>query len=125
MSKVLVIGAGGVGSVAVHKMAMNPHIFEHISLASRTKSKCDAIAAEVLARTGRTIATAKVDADNAEETAALITAGRASCDALRDGVFPLGALPAPPAPHRHHLSLFSHDHEPEPVTQVSDRGDGP
>ncbi|WP_397577735.1 saccharopine dehydrogenase NADP-binding domain-containing protein, partial [Sphingorhabdus sp.] len=38
MSKVLVIGAGGVGSVAVHKMAMNQDIFSHISLASRTKS---------------------------------------------------------------------------------------
>ena len=52
MSKILVIGAGGVGSVAVHKMAMNPDIFSQISLASRTKSKCDAIAASVKDRTG-------------------------------------------------------------------------
>ena len=44
MSKVLVIGAGGVGSVAVHKMAMNPDIFSEVHLASRTKAKCDAIA---------------------------------------------------------------------------------
>ena len=44
MSKVLVIGAGGVGSVAVHKMAMNPDIFPDITLASRRKFKCDAIA---------------------------------------------------------------------------------
>ena len=50
MSRVLVIGAGGVGSVAVHKMAMNADIFTHISFASRTKRKCDAIAASVKAR---------------------------------------------------------------------------
>ena len=72
MNKVLIIGAGGVGSVVAHKCAMVPEIFGEITLASRTLSKCDAIASEVLNRTGRTIATAKVDADHAEETAALI-----------------------------------------------------
>jgi len=63
MSRVLVIGAGGVGSVAVHKMAMNTDIFSHISLASRTKSKCDAIAASVKERTGVTIDTYEIDAE--------------------------------------------------------------
>ncbi len=63
MSKVLVIGAGGVSSVAVHKMAMNPAIFSHISLASRTRSKCDAIAESVNTRTGQTIDTYEVDAE--------------------------------------------------------------
>ena len=58
MGKVLVIGAGGVASVAVHKMAMNPDIFTDVTLASRTKSKCDAIAESVRARTGVTIRTA-------------------------------------------------------------------
>lgn len=72
MNKVLIIGAGGVGSVVAHKCAMVPEVFGEITLASRTVSKCDAIAAEVKTRTGRVIATAKVDADNAEETAALI-----------------------------------------------------
>ncbi|HEX7875098.1 MAG TPA: saccharopine dehydrogenase family protein [Sphingobium sp.] len=72
MSKVLVIGAGGVGSVAVHKMAMNTDIFSDITLASRRIAKCDAVAESVKARTGVTIATAQVDADNVEETAALI-----------------------------------------------------
>lgn len=72
MNKVLIIGAGGVGSVVAHKCAMVPEVFGEITLASRTLSKCDAIAAEVKKRTGRVIATAKVDADNAEETAALI-----------------------------------------------------
>ncbi|MDZ3831171.1 MAG: saccharopine dehydrogenase family protein [Sphingopyxis sp.] len=72
MSKVLVIGAGGVGSVAVHKMAMNADIFPAITLASRRKFKCDAIAESVKARTGVTIDTAEVDADDIEATAALI-----------------------------------------------------
>ena len=72
MSKVLVIGAGGVGSVAVHKMAMNADIFTDITLASRTLSKCDAIAASVKARTGVSIATAQIDADDVAATTALI-----------------------------------------------------
>ena len=72
MSKVLVIGAGGVGSVAVHKMAMNPDIFSEIHLASRTKAKCDAIAESVTARTGQGISTYQIDADDVAATAALI-----------------------------------------------------
>ena len=64
MSKVLVIGAGGVGSVAVHKMAMNAGIFSDIHLASRTKSKCDAIAESVKSRTGVDIATYAIDAED-------------------------------------------------------------
>ncbi|MGQ3113019.1 MAG: saccharopine dehydrogenase family protein, partial [Brevundimonas sp.] len=72
MSRVLVIGAGGVGSVAVHKMAMNPEIFSHITLASRTKSKCDAIAASVKERTGVIIDTFAIDADDVPATTALI-----------------------------------------------------
>ena len=72
MSKVLVIGAGGVGSVAVHKMAMTPEIFPEIVLASRTKSKCDAIAESVKARTGREVETHALDADRVEDTVALI-----------------------------------------------------
>lgn len=72
MSKVLVIGAGGVGSVAVHKMAMNPDIFTDIHLASRTVSKCDAIAESVKQRTGVSISTYAIDADDVEATSALI-----------------------------------------------------
>ncbi|MGE3692748.1 MAG: saccharopine dehydrogenase family protein [Novosphingobium sp.] len=64
MGKVLVIGAGGVGSVAVHKMAMNPQIFEHISLASRTKAKCDAIAESVRQRTDEIVDTYAIDAED-------------------------------------------------------------
>jgi saccharopine dehydrogenase (NAD+, L-lysine-forming) len=74
MAKVLVIGAGGVGSVAVHKMAMNPAIFTEIALASRTVSKCEAIAASVKARTGVDVATYAIDADDVAATTALIRA---------------------------------------------------
>ena len=72
MSKVLVIGAGGVSSVAVHKMAMNADIFGHISLASRTISKCDAIAASVKQRTGVSIDTYAIDAEDVPALSALI-----------------------------------------------------
>jgi len=72
VSKVLVIGAGGVGSVAVHKMAMNSNIFSDITLASRTLSKCDAIAQSVKERTGVSITTAQIDADDVAATTALI-----------------------------------------------------
>ena len=78
MSKVLVIGAGGVGSVAVHKMAMWSDMFSEITLASRRVSKCDAIAASVKSRTGVTIATAELDADDIEATTRLIETTDAS-----------------------------------------------
>ena len=72
MSKVLVIGAGGVGSVAVHKMAKWPDMFSEITLASRRVAKCDAIATSVKSRTGVSIITAELDADNVEATTRLI-----------------------------------------------------
>ena len=74
MTKTLVIGAGGVGSVAVHKMAMLPDIFTDITLASRRQFKCDEIAGSVLERTGVSIKTARIDADDADATARLIQA---------------------------------------------------
>ena len=69
MSKVLIIGAGGVSRVVVHKCAQRKDIFSEIILASRTKSKCDVIAAELA---DVTIKTAQVDADNVPELVALI-----------------------------------------------------
>jgi len=72
MGKVLVIGAGGVSSAAVHKMAMNADIFTDITLASRRKFKCDDIAAAVKSRTGVDIATAEVDAMDVPAIVALI-----------------------------------------------------
>ena len=72
MSKVLIIGAGGVGTVVAHKVAASP-VFTEIMLASRTKSKADDIAAAV---GGGRIKTARVDADSVEELTALMRAFR-------------------------------------------------
>lgn len=72
MSKVLIIGAGGVSTVTVHKCASLPQYFSKIVLASRTKSKCDAIAKSVKEKYQRDILTEQVDADNVPELVALI-----------------------------------------------------
>lgn len=71
MSKTLVIGAGGVASVAIHKMVQNHEVFSEIMIASRTKAKCDALK-EKLDGQGTIIHTAQVDADNTDELIALI-----------------------------------------------------
>ena len=71
MGRALIIGAGGVASVVVHKCCQNSEVFEEICIASRTKSKCDALKAKL--EGGKTkIETAQVDADNVEELVALI-----------------------------------------------------
>lgn len=72
MGNVLVIGAGGVGSVAVHKMAMNANVFGQITLASRRIHKCDEIAVSVKERTGVNIDTAQIDAMDIAATSELI-----------------------------------------------------
>ena len=72
MSKVLIIGAGGVSNVAVHKCAQVPEVFSEILLASRTQAKCERIAGDVARRTGRTVRTASIDADDAGAVAELI-----------------------------------------------------
>lgn len=74
MARVLIIGAGGVGSVVAQKCASVPEVFSEIMLASRTVSKCDAIAALIKERSNRTIATAQVDADSVPELVALMNA---------------------------------------------------
>ncbi len=75
MSKVLIIGAGGVGRVVTMKCAMNPGTFSEIMLASRTKSKCDEIAAAVKKEVGyQKISTAAVDAENVPQLVELIKA---------------------------------------------------
>ena len=72
MTRTLVIGAGGVGSVAVHKMAMCPGVFDDILLASRRVAKCDEIAQSVIKRFGTKIDTAELDADDTKATVDLI-----------------------------------------------------
>ena len=61
MGKVLIIGCGGVGTVVAHKCAQNPDAFEQIVIASRTKSKCDAVSKAIRAPN---ITTDAVDADS-------------------------------------------------------------
>ena len=68
MGRVLIIGAGGVGTVVAHKVAQNADVFTDIMIASRTKEKCDKI---VEAIGNPNIKTAKVDADNVDELVAL------------------------------------------------------
>ena len=72
MSKVLIVGAGGVGNVVAHKCAQVPEVFEDILLASRTISRCDAVARTVKELTGRTIRTTALDADDVTATTALL-----------------------------------------------------
>ena len=68
MGKVLIIGAGGVGTVVAHKIAQNPDVVTEIVLASRTQSKCDAIADAI---GGNRIVTDRVDADKVEDLVSL------------------------------------------------------
>ncbi|WP_336823631.1 saccharopine dehydrogenase family protein [Sporosarcina sp. USHLN248] len=71
MGKALIIGAGGVASVVVHKCVQVPDVFEEICIASRTKSKCDALKEKLDG--GKTkIQTAQVDADNVDDLVELI-----------------------------------------------------
>ena len=71
MGRALIIGCGGVASVAIQKCCQNSEVFEEIMIASRTKSKCDALK-EKLAGSRTKIETAQVDADKVEEVIALI-----------------------------------------------------
>jgi saccharopine dehydrogenase (NAD+, L-lysine forming) len=71
MGRCMIIGCGGVASVAIHKCCQNSDIFEEILIASRTVSKCDALK-EKLSGGKTKIRTAQVNADNVDELAALI-----------------------------------------------------
>ena len=72
MGKVLIIGCGGVASVAIHKCCQNSEVFEEMCIASRTKSKCDALKEKLEGTTKTKITTAQVDANNVDELIALI-----------------------------------------------------
>lgn len=72
MGKALIIGCGAVASVAIHKCCQNSAVFDEICIASRTKSKCDALKAKLEKTTKTKIKTAQVDADNVEDLISLI-----------------------------------------------------
>ncbi|MCL2575652.1 MAG: saccharopine dehydrogenase family protein [Defluviitaleaceae bacterium] len=75
MGKILMIGAGGVASVAAHKLAQNDSVFTELMIASRTKARCDELKTAIEAKISQSklkISTAQVDADNVPELVALI-----------------------------------------------------
>lgn len=72
MGKALIIGCGGVASVVIHKCCQNSEVFTDIMIASRTKSKCDAIKEKLQNTTKTVISTAQVNADQVEELVALM-----------------------------------------------------
>ena len=72
MSRLLIIGCGGVASVAIHKCCQNSDIFTDICIASRTVSKCDALKAELEGKTKTVISTAQIDAEDVPALVALI-----------------------------------------------------
>ena len=72
MSRLLIIGCGGVAGVAIHKCCQNSDVFTAICIASRTKSKCDALKEKLSGKTSTVITTAQVDADNVDELVSLI-----------------------------------------------------
>lgn len=72
MSRVLIIGCGGVASVAIQKCCQASEVFTDICIASRTKSKCDDLAAKLKGKTATNITTAQVDADDVNQLVELI-----------------------------------------------------
>ncbi len=72
MNKVLVIGCGGVASVAIKKCCQVSEVFTDLCIASRTKRNCDRLAAELEGKTATRITTAQVDADDVQQVIDLI-----------------------------------------------------
>jgi saccharopine dehydrogenase (NAD+, L-lysine forming) len=91
MSRVLIVGAGGVGGVVAHKCAQQKDLFSEITLASRTLARCAKIRDEIKALQGREIAIEQVDADDVEATTALLK--RLKPDVLINVALPYQDLP--------------------------------
>lgn len=91
MSKVLIVGAGGVGGVVTHKCAADSETFSRVVLASRTLSRCEKIQRQVDELLGREIEVAEVDADDVAQTVALIR--RVNPDLLVNVALPYQDLP--------------------------------
>ncbi len=72
MSKLMIIGCGGVAQVAIQKCCQNSEVFDELILASRTKEKCDALAEKMTGVSNTKIYTEKVNADDSREVEALI-----------------------------------------------------
>jgi saccharopine dehydrogenase (NAD+, L-lysine forming) len=91
MSRVLIIGAGGVGGVVAHKCAQRHDVFDEVILASRTLSRCEKIRDQIKELQGRDIEIAQIDADNVAETAAYLK--RVKPDVLINVALPYQDLP--------------------------------
>lgn len=91
MSRVLIVGAGGVGGVVAHKCAQAKSVFSEVILASRTLSRCEKIRDQVKELQGRDIQVERVDADNVPETIALLE--RLKPDVLINVALPYQDLP--------------------------------
>ena len=72
MGKLMIIGCGGVASVAIHKCCQNSRVFDELVIASRTKSKCDLLKEKLQSTTDTHITTAQVDAGNVAELISLL-----------------------------------------------------
>ena len=73
MGRILIIGAGGVATVAAHKVCQNPEVFTEVMIASRTEKKCIALAEVLNKKYGTQVRTAQVDADSVEQLVALFS----------------------------------------------------
>ena len=72
MGKAMIIGCGGVAQVAIHKCCQNSEVFTDLCIASRTKSKCDAVRDKLQGKTATKITTAEIDADDVTALTRLI-----------------------------------------------------
>ncbi len=73
MGRILIIGAGGVATVAAHKVCQNPDVFTEVMIASRTESKCQKLAEVLNKKYGTQVRTAQVDADSVDQLVALLS----------------------------------------------------
>jgi len=110
----LIIGAGGVSTVATTKCAMNIETFETITLASRTLSKCEDIAKSVKEKTGVEIQTTTIDADNTDALIKLIE--ELNCKVVLNVALPyqdLTIMDACSATGTHYIDTANYEHPDE------------
>src|SRR3954468_21868672 len=91
MTRVLIVGAGGVGGVVAHKCAQQSEIFDEVILASRTLARCEKIRDEIKELHGRNISVAQLDADDVAATTAYLK--RIKPDVLINVALPYQDLP--------------------------------
>jgi len=111
---ILIIGAGGVSSVATMKCAKNIDTFEQITLASRTLSKCVAIKKTIKEKIDVDIKVAMINADDTQELIKLIN--RTNCKVLLNVALPyqdLTIMDACIATNTHYIDTANYEHPDE------------